>query len=153
MEKHYYFRELYADAQEYAVEKNKDLALDEHWYQDTIDLFGDLGAYVEDFQVEINPTYVDYKFEQEPYEVAENFLQEFPECIHCANWLGFVQTAPSQEDYDLALSLFKKDMEEFMLSIIEKEYNALTEWGRVSEFLDDFGILFDKEGRRIYDEQ
>jgi len=61
MKKYYYFRELYADAQEYAVEKNKDLALDEHWYQDTIDLFGDLGAYVEDFQVEINPTYVDYK--------------------------------------------------------------------------------------------
>lgn len=152
MKTRYYFKELYADAQEYAVEKNKDLALDEHWYQDTIDTFGDLGIYVEDFQVDLNPTYIETKLEKEPYEIAENFLQDFPYCVHCDNWLEFVQTAPSQEDYDLALSLFHRDMEEFMLDILQKEYNELTEYGRVAEFLDDFGILFDKEGRRIYDE-
>ena len=152
MNKHFYFAELNASAQERAVEKNKDLALDEHWYQDTIDTFGDLGAYVEDFQVEINPTYVNFKFEQEPYEIAENFLRDFPDCVHCANWLEFVETAPSQEDYDLAESLFKKDMEDFMLDIIQREYNELTEYGRVAEYLDDFGLLFDKEGNRIYED-
>jgi len=149
MKKHYYFSELDYNAQEYVVDTHKNWVLDEYWYQDTIDLFGDLGAYVEDFQVEINPTYVDFKFEQEPYEVAENFLQEFPQCVHCANWLEFIQTQPSQEDYDLALSLFKKDMEEFMLDIIEKEYNALTEWGRMVDFLNDSDLLFDNEGRRV----
>lgn len=152
MKTRYYFKELDADAQEYAVEKNKDLALDEHWYQDTIDTFGDLGIYVEDFQVGLNPTYIETNFEAIAFHIADNFLDTFPECIYCQHWLEFIETNPSQEDYDLAEALFKKDMEDFMLDILQKEYNELTEYGRVAEFLDDFGILFDKEGRRIYDE-
>lgn len=158
MKQHYYFAELDASAQERAVEHNKELALDEDWYEDTINLFKDLGIEIDAFN--LFSYNLSFNLTQSLEQVCKNIINEigFDWAEMCQNYLDSVDAQLALEPVDQDMlddmeALFLKDLELDMLGWLNKEYMELTEYGRVAEYLEDFGLLFDKEGNKIHEDE
>jgi hypothetical protein len=100
-----------------------------------------------------------FELTQSLEQVCNNIINEigFDWAEMCQNYLNSVdaQLALDPVDQDMLddmRALFLKDLELDILGWLNKEYMELTEYGRVAEYLDDFGLLFDKEGNRIYED-
>jgi len=158
MKQQYYFAELDISAQERAVENNKEWALDEDWYEDTIDLFRDLGVDIDAFN--LFSYNLSFELTQSIEQVCENIINEigFDWAEMCQNYLDSVDAQLALEPIDQDMlddmeALFLKDLELDILGWLNKEYMELTEFSRVAEYLEDFGLLFDKEGNKINEDE
>lgn len=158
MKQQYYFAELDISAQERAVENNKDWVLDEDWYEDTINLFRELGVDIDAFN--LFSYNLSFELTQSIEQVCENIINEigFDWAEMCQNYLDSVDAQLALEPIDQDMlddmeALFLKDLELDILGWLNKEYMELTEFSRVAEFLEDFGLLFDKEGNKINEDE